>query len=291
MVQMASPPRHLLASCFNSPVELDDYTYRTDRSLSISVHDGILDISLVPSEVPVVTGFMYKYTFPGSGIRVKAKIDARTDAPNLNALYSLIIAGATGYDPSFPLLSDRVLVFGYSPPYLYFAQLQEYDNIVVLYSEGSWDGSETGYHTFEVALYLDMIELYIDGRLVYTYYGNPFANDNVYAGFMFHPIGGVRTFPSVAFLHADWLFVDPIDSPPGDPPDLLEVCGGSSACDIGSTASSVMDSLANTLGNITSFISENVNTIAGVVFATGFTSMLYKHSRRITSAVTRLLRL
>ena len=290
MVQMASPPRHLLASCFNSPDELDSYNYRTDGRLIISVHDGILEISNPSPAPPVNGGVTTKDTFPGSGIRVKARIEAETDAPNPGAFYSLIIVSDLNYDPNIPIMSRKILVFGYSPPYLYYATYFDDYTDIDLYAGGSWDGSRTGYHTFEVALYPDRIELYADGSLVSTYNGNPLADDQVHIGFTYDPYGEIGRSPSIAVLRADWLFIDPIDSPPGDPPDLLEVCGGGPVSDINSVASSVMGSLAITLDNITSFISGNVNTIAGVVFATGFTSMLYKYSRGITSAVIGLLR-
>jgi hypothetical protein len=289
MVQMASPPSHLNASCFNSPDELNNYEYYPTGAVTVSVHDGILDMSINAQESEADVPVMLKTTFPGSGIRVKARMSAETNLPSSSAVYSLVIASDSGYDPYYPLIADRYLIFGYSPPYLYKAEIEADNNVWDLYTQGSWDGSETGYHTFEVALYPDRIELYIDGNLVYTYNQNPLANDQVHVGFMFEPVSGRTKIQINAFLHADWLFIDPVDSPPGDPPDLQAVCGGSSTCDIGCTASGVMGSLADTLENTVSFIAGNVNTIAGVVFATGFTSMLYKNSRRIASAVARLL--
>jgi hypothetical protein len=284
----------LFYSCFNSPDELNNYNYRTDGTVNISVHDGILEISSPGSGGPTTSGVTTKNTFPGSNIRVKARIDANTDTPIPRALYTLIIASDSNYDPIIPLSSDRGLVFGYSPPYLYYASYWDTENEVDLYTGGSWNGGETGYHTFEVALYPDRIELYINGNLVKTYNGNPLANDQVHIGFMYNPYGEYRAIPNVATLRADWLFIDPVSAPPGDPPDLKQLnCGGTSSGVGGSlndVASSIMNSLAGTLENITSFISGNINTIAGVVFASGFTLMLYKSSRRITSAVMRLVR-
>jgi hypothetical protein len=301
MVQMASEPSRLNASCFNSPDELNNYEYyptsQPTGAVTVSVHDGILDMSINAPVWLVDVPVMLKTTFPGSGIRVKAKMDAKTNyvppPPPERAvhlpIYSLVIASSSGYDPYLPINADRSLTFGYAPPYLYNIQMLDNEKLYKPYTQGSWDGSETGYHTFEVALNPDSMEFYIDGKLVYTHGWNLFANDQVYIGFLFYPIAGVETVQVNAFQHVDWLFIDPVGSPPGDPPDLQAVCGGPSTCDIGCTASSVIGSLADALENTVSFISGNVNTIAGVVFATGFTSMMYKNSRRIASAVTRLL--
>jgi hypothetical protein len=303
MVEMANPPSHLYVSCFNSPDELKNYEYYPTGAVTVSVHDGILDASINSQEFTAKIPVMLKTTFPGSGIRVKARIDAETNyAPTppfrestYIPTYSIVIASDSGYDQYFPLNADRFVKFGYSPPYLYDIQIQDGFTLYNPYDQGSWDGSETGYHTFEVALYQDRIEFYVDGNLVYTFNRNLLANDQVHIGFLFYPVSGIVTELSPvqvnAFLHADWLFIDPATAPPGDPPDLQSVCGGSSACDINCVASSVMGSLADTLNNTTSFISGNINTIASVVFATGFTSTLYKNSRRIASAVMRLLRL
>jgi hypothetical protein len=202
----------LYYSDFSNSSELSDYYYHNDSYRGAQIVNGYLEafLGLYGKSTPFAMScsVVYKNTFPPSGIRIKARISAMdgSNMSNYNDMVSGIkIQSASGFNPSDPAWSNQQIHFGFSSPYLTVIYVKG-NSPERVYQSGSWNGSDTGWHTLEIALYGDHIEFYFDGQLVYTLNRNPFISDQIYVGII---AGAVS---SGSYTRADWIEVDKIST-------------------------------------------------------------------------------
>jgi len=200
----------LYYSDFNDPNELSNYYYNNDSYRGAQITNGYLEVylGLYGKSVPVIMTCtaVYKNPFQPSGIRIKARVSAMdgSSMSDYNDVVSGIkIQSASGFNPSDPTWSNKQIHFGFSSPYLIVVFVRG-NNPERVYQAGSWNGSDTGWHTLEVVLYSDHIDFYFDGQLVYTFNSNPFIADQVYVGII------AGTAGTGAYARADYLEVDPV---------------------------------------------------------------------------------
>ena len=197
-------------SDFNNPNELSNYYYHNDSYRGAQITNGYLEafLGLYGKSTPsaMTCSAVYKNPFPPSGIRIKARVSAMdgSSMSNYNDVVSGIkIQSVSGFNPSDPTWSNQQIHFGFSSPYLTVVFVKG-NNPERVYQSGSWNGSDTGWHTLEVVLYSDHIDFYVDGALVYTFNSNPFAGGQVYVGIIAGTVG------TGAYARADYLEVDPV---------------------------------------------------------------------------------
>jgi len=202
----------LYYSDFNDPSELNNYYYQNDSYRGAQITNGYLEVylGLYGKSTPfaMTCTAVYKNTFPPSGIRIKARVSAMdgSSMSNYNDVVSGIkIQSASGFNPSDPTWSNQHIHFGFSSPYLTVVYVKG-NNPERVYQSGSWNGSDTGWHTLEVVLYSDHIDFYFDGKLVYTFNSNPFAGDQIYIGIIAGAVG------AGAYARADYLEIDPVST-------------------------------------------------------------------------------
>jgi len=196
-------------SDFNDPSELNNYYYDNDSYRGAQITNGYLEvyIGLYGKTAVYVMSAVARYNqaIPGSGVKIKARVSAYSNNNNMSA-YAGVIDGIIVISTSD---SKKNVRFGFSTPYQLAIDVETSSSANRPYQSGSWNGSDTGWHTLEMDLYSDHIDFYFDGQLVYTLNNNPLANDQIYFGIIASAGTGGG---SSGYARADWLEVDPISS-------------------------------------------------------------------------------